>query len=79
MHTHAWAQVSQLVILHEEAEEGKIIEDLTGPVAAVGAAVKNLVEVRLTVTCMYIRVAVYMYMYVGVAKQNCLWGKRVYV
>lgn len=40
--------MSQLVILHEEAEEGKIIEDLTGPVAAVGAAVKNLVEVRLT-------------------------------
>ena len=39
--------MSQLVILHEEAEEGKIIEDLTGPVAAVGAAVKNLVEVRL--------------------------------
>ena len=34
-----------MVILHEEAEEGKIIEDLTGPVAAVGAAVKNLVEV----------------------------------
>ena len=40
--------MSQLVILHEEAEEGKIIEDLTGPVAAVGAAVKNLVEVRIT-------------------------------
>ena len=38
-------QVSQLVILHEEAVEGRIIDDLTVPVAAVGAAVNNLIVV----------------------------------
>jgi hypothetical protein len=54
-----------LVILHEEAEEGKIIEDLTGPVAAVGAAVKNLVEVRISL-------AIYSkYIHVGVAGHIC--------
>ena len=38
-------QVSQLVILHEEAEEGRIIPDISQPVAAVGAAVNNLIVV----------------------------------
>ena len=42
-HTHL--QVSQLVILHEEAEHGRIVPDLGPPVEAVGAAVKNLVLV----------------------------------
>ena len=82
-----WSQVSQLVILHEEAEEGKIIEDLTGPVAAVGAAVKNLVEVRLTCiqlcacnwwcTCICLCSCTCVYACVGVARQSCwviYWG-----
>ncbi|XP_003382439.1 PREDICTED: vinculin-like [Amphimedon queenslandica] len=38
-------QVSQLVILHEEAEKGRIVSDLVQPVTAVKAAVDNLVEV----------------------------------
>lgn len=38
-------QVSQLVILHEEAERGRIVSDLVQPVAAVKAAVDNLVVV----------------------------------
>ncbi len=38
-------QVSQLVILHEEAENGRIVPDLGPPVMAVGAAVTNLVMV----------------------------------
>ena len=37
--------MSQLVILHEEAEEGRIVPDISQPVAAVGAAVNNLVAV----------------------------------
>ena len=50
MHTQVYTnthiqQVSQLVILHEEAVEGRIIDDLTVPVAAVGAAVNNLIVV----------------------------------
>lgn len=40
------SQVSQLVILHEEAADGKIVHDLTLPVKAVDAAVQNLVVVR---------------------------------
>lgn len=43
-------QVSQLVILHEEAEKGRIVSDLVQPVTAVKAAVDNLVEVRETET-----------------------------
>ncbi|XP_029181563.2 LOW QUALITY PROTEIN: vinculin-like [Acropora millepora] len=38
-------QVSTLVILHEEAEDGKAMPDLALPVQAVGAAVQNLVKV----------------------------------
>ena len=37
--------MSQLVILHEEAQSGKIVSDLVQPVAAVKAAVDNLVVV----------------------------------
>ncbi len=40
-------QVSNLVIAHEEAAEGGIASDLTTPVAAVDAAVKNLVVVSV--------------------------------
>lgn len=40
-------QISHLVIMHEEGEvDGKAIPDLTAPVAAVQAAVSNLVRVR---------------------------------
>ena len=39
-------QVSQLVILHEEAEDGNAMPDLAKPIQAVGAAVANLVKVR---------------------------------
>ena len=39
-------QVSQLVILHEEAEDGNAMPDLALPIQAVGAAVANLVQVR---------------------------------
>lgn len=38
-------QVSQLVVLHEEGEEGRAISDLSGPVLAVSSAVNNLVLV----------------------------------
>lgn len=38
--------MSQLVILHEEAERGRIVSDLVQPVTAVKAAVENLVNVR---------------------------------
>lgn len=41
-------QISHLVIMHEEGEvDGKAIPDLTVPVAAVQAAVSNLVRVSL--------------------------------
>ena len=43
---HASLQVSQLVILHEEAEDGNAMPDLALPIQAVGAAVANLVQVR---------------------------------
>ncbi len=49
------SQVSQLVILHEEAEQGRIVPDLGPPVEAVGAAVKNLVLVSV---CMCVCVCV---------------------
>lgn len=38
-------QVSRLVILHEEAEDGNAMPDLTKPVANVSKAVDNLVQV----------------------------------
>ncbi|XP_074659984.1 vinculin-like isoform X2 [Tubulanus polymorphus] len=38
-------QVSQLVILHEEAEDGNAIPDLSSPVALVATAVDNLIKV----------------------------------
>lgn len=38
-------QVSRLVILHEEAEDGNAMPDLTRPVDAVSKAVANLVKV----------------------------------
>ncbi|KRX89097.1 Vinculin, partial [Trichinella pseudospiralis] len=38
-------QVSRLVILHEEAEDGNAMPDLTRPVDAVSRAVENLVQV----------------------------------
>lgn len=40
-------QVSTLVILHEEAEDGKAMPDLAMPVQAVGTAVQNLVKVSM--------------------------------
>ncbi|KAM7424905.1 hypothetical protein ABFA07_023599 [Porites harrisoni] len=42
-------QVSTLVILHEEAEDGKAMPDLALPVQAVGTAVQNLVKVCIDV------------------------------
>lgn len=39
-------QVSRLVILHEEAEDGNAMPDLTRPVGAVSNAVDNLIKVR---------------------------------
>ena len=50
LHATSYLQVSQLVILHEEAEKGRIVSDLVQPVTAVKAAVDNLVEVRETET-----------------------------
>lgn len=38
-------QVSRLVILHEEAEDGNAMPDLTRPVSAVSRAVDNLIKV----------------------------------
>lgn len=40
-------QVSRLVILHEEAEDGNAMPDLTRPVSAVSRAVDNLIKVIL--------------------------------
>lgn len=43
-------QISHLVIMHEEGEvDGKAIPDLSAPVAAVQAAVSNLVRVSKVV------------------------------
>ena len=43
-------QISHLVIMHEEGEvDGKAIPDLTAPVAAVQAAVSNLVRVCILI------------------------------
>jgi hypothetical protein len=41
----AGCQVSKLVILHEEAEDGNAMPDLARPVHAVKLAVDNLVKV----------------------------------
>lgn len=41
-------QVSRLVILHEEAEDGNAMPDLERPVMAVSKAVVNLVKVSPT-------------------------------
>uniref|UniRef100_A0AAX7V6T2 Vinculin n=1 Tax=Astatotilapia calliptera TaxID=8154 RepID=A0AAX7V6T2_ASTCA len=47
-------QISHLVIMHEEGEvDGKAIPDLTVPVAAVQAAVSNLVRVILSLLCVF--------------------------
>lgn len=44
-------QISHLVIMHEDGEvDGKAIPDLTGPVAAVQAAVSNLVRVSASLS-----------------------------
>jgi hypothetical protein len=40
-------QVSRLVIIHEEGEEGQEMPDLQRPVHAVSKAVTNLVKVRV--------------------------------
>ena len=47
-------QVAQLIMLHEEAQEGRIVADLLPPVSAVSAAVQNLITVSLyfIVQCM---------------------------
>lgn len=37
--------MSRLVVLHEEAEDGNAMPDLSKPVSAVSVAVKNLVTV----------------------------------
>ena len=39
-------QVSRLVILHEEAEDGNAMPDLAHPIQVVKLAVDNLVKVR---------------------------------
>lgn len=41
-------QVSRLVILHEEAEDGNAMPELARPVQAVALAVNNLVKVTCT-------------------------------
>ena len=38
-------QVSKLIILHEEGEDGNAMPDLERPVSAVSTAVNNLVKV----------------------------------
>ncbi|ETN71972.1 hypothetical protein NECAME_19078 [Necator americanus] len=40
-------EVSRLVILHEEAEDGNAMPDLTRPVNLVSKAVDNLIKVNL--------------------------------
>ena len=47
LHQLLWCyvQVSRLVILHEEAEDGNAMPDLAIPIRAVKAAVDNLVRV----------------------------------
>jgi len=47
-------QVSRLVILHEEAEDGNAMPDLERPVMAVSRAVTNLVKVQSYVFSRYL-------------------------
>lgn len=47
-------QVSRLVILHEEAEDGNAMPDLERPVMAVSRAVTNLVKVQSYVLSRYL-------------------------
>ena len=42
-------QVSKLVILHEEAEDGNAMPDLARPIQVVKLAVDNLVKVSLNI------------------------------
>ena len=49
-------QVSQLVILHEDVREGKLVADISQPVKVVSTAVDNLITVSFTQ---------YMYLYPG--------------
>ena len=44
--SHSHFQVSRLVIIHEEGEEGQEMPDLVRPVQAVSKAVDNLVKVK---------------------------------
>ena len=45
---HKSVQVSRLVILHEEAEDGNAMPDLTRPVGMVSKAVANLIDVSFS-------------------------------
>ena len=45
VHHTLFIQVSKLVILHEEAEDGNAMPDLARPVQMVKAAVDNLIKV----------------------------------
>ncbi|VDM70269.1 unnamed protein product [Strongylus vulgaris] len=45
--TNAEFNVSRLVILHEEAEDGNAMPDLTRPVSLVSRAVDNLIKVMI--------------------------------
>ncbi len=58
-------QISHLVIMHEEGEvDGKAIPDLTSPVAAVQAAVSNLVRVRVLSSIQHLlALLVYLFIY----------------
>ncbi len=58
-------QISHLVIMHEEGEvDGKAIPDLTSPVAAVQAAVSNLVRVRVLSSIQHLlALLVYLFFY----------------
>ena len=47
-------QVSRLVILHEEAEDGNAMPDLERPVMAVSRAVTNLVKVQSYILFRYL-------------------------
>ena len=47
------SQVSQLVILHEDAQQGRIMPDISLPVTVVCAAVQNLIAVSHTHLCSF--------------------------
>jgi Vinculin family len=46
-------QVSKLVILHEEAEDGNAMPDLSRPVQVVKLAVDNLIKVGVPIILSY--------------------------